>query len=427
MVLRRLSRLTALQVKNARTPGYLADGGGLYLRVSDAGARSWVFFFTQNARRREMGLGPYPDVTLEQARDAALQQRRLVQSGQDPIEIRHASERNKLAEAAKVVTFKQAAEALVEAKRAGWKNAKHAAQWVSTLESYAFPVLGKLDVGAIDTGLVLKVLEPIWTAKAETASRLRGRIEAVLDWAATRGHRSGENPARWHGHLENLLAHRNAVAKVKHQPALAHARVPEFMAALRQEPGMGARALEFAILTAARSGEARLATWNEISFDEAVWIIPAERMKAGREHRVPLSPRAIELLKSLPRLKGNHFVFPGAKAHTALSDMSLSAVIRRMNAKESQARWVDREGREAVPHGFRSTFRDWAAERTAFPREVAEQALAHTLSNAVEAAYRRSDLFDKRRALMNAWAGFCDAPAGTGETVVNMRRKRTAQ
>ncbi len=366
-----------------------------------------------------MGLGPYPDVTLEQAREAALERRRQVQAGHDPIEARQAQERSLLAQAAKAVTFSQASEAFVEAKRAGWKNAKHAAQWVSTLETYAYPVLGKLDVAAVDTGLVLKVLEPIWTAKAETASRLRGRIEAVLDWAATRGHRQGENPARWHGHLENLLAKRSAVARVKHHPALPHARMNEFIQALRQEEGIAPRALEFIILTAVRSGEARMATWREVDLQEAVWIVPAERMKAGREHRVPLSPQAIALLRALPKFKGAEFIFPSTKAGAALSDMTMTAVIRRMNAKQSPAPWVDREAREVVPHGFRSTFRDWAAERTAFPREVAEQALAHTLSDAVEAAYRRSDLFDKRRALMVAWAGFCDAPAASGQRVVS--------
>jgi integrase len=423
MIVRRIGRLTALQVKNARKPGYLADGGGLYLRVSDAGSRSWVFFFTRAGKRREMGLGPYPDMTLEQAREAALEKRRVVKAGDDPIEARRAVERDKLAQAAKAMTFAQAAEACVEAKRAGWRNAKHANQWVSTLDTYALPVLGKLDVAVVDTALMLKVLEPMWTVKSETASRLRGRIEAVLDWAATRGHRKGENPARWHGHLENLLAKPSAVAKVRHQPALQHTQVGDFMRALRQVDGIAARALEFVVLTAVRSGEARLAKWKEIDLEAGVWVVPASRMKAGKEHRVPLSPRAVALLEALPRLKGVEFVFPGRRVDAALSDMTLTAVIRRMNAGSAEPSWVDREGREVVPHGFRSTFRDWAAERTAFPREVAEQALAHTLSDAVEAAYRRSDLFDKRRALMDAWAAYCDAPEVKGRAVVGIGRR----
>jgi integrase len=293
------------------------------------------------------------------------------------------------------MTFKQCAEAYVAAHRAGWRNDKHAAQWSATLETYAYPTLGGLPVASVDVGLVLKVLEPIWSTKSETASRLRGRIEAVLDWAKVRGFREGENPARWKGNIDHLLPARAEVKAVEHHAALPYAEIGAFMAQLRNQPGMGAFALRFAILTAARTGEVLGTRWDEIDLKNAVWTIPAGRMKAGREHRVPLSSPAVTLLEELAKAKAGEFVFFGQRTVKPLSNMALLMTLRRMKCDDLTA------------HGFRSTFRDWAAEQTSASREVAEAALAHTLADKVEAAYRRSDLFDKRRALMADWAAYC--------------------
>jgi integrase len=351
-----------------------------------------------------MGIGKYPEITLAEARQRAAEARRLKAHGKDPLAERSAVRASLLADAAKTVTFKDAAERYVEAHRAGWRNAKHAAQWEATLATYAEPILGSLAVQTIDTGLVLKVLEPIWATKTETASRLRGRIEAVLDWAKVRGYRQGENPARWRGHLDKLLPARAKVQKVQHHAALAFDGLGDFMVALRAETGTAARALEFAILTAARTGEVIGARWSEIDLGEKIWTVPAERMKAGREHRVPLSPRAIAILRTLkPDASGNRqekeiaksFVFAGAAQDRPLSNMAMLMLLRRMGQDDLTA------------HGFRSTFRDWCAERTNFPSEVAEMALAHTVGDKVEAAYRRGDLFEKRRALMEQWATVC--------------------
>jgi integrase len=312
-------------------------------------------------------------------------------------------------EAAKALTFKAAASAYVASHRAAWHNAKHAAQWESTLSTYAYPVIGALSVQAVDTALVLKVLEPIWTTKPETASRVRGRIEAVLDWARARGFRQGENPARWRGHLDNLLPARTKVRAVKHHAALPYDDVPAFMATLRQQEGTAARALEFTILTAGRTGETLGATFPEINTAERAWIVPAGRMKARKEHRVPLSDRAVELVelaRAVPGLSDRH-IFPGERRDKSLSNMAMLQLLRRM-------------GRDDVTvHGFRSSFRDWAAERTNFPNEVVEMALAHTVSRKVEAAYRRGDLFEKRRRLMAEWAAFCATtkPATKGAVV----------
>lgn len=302
--------------------------------------------------------------------------------------------------ASKPQTFQQCAEAYIEGHRASWTNDKHAAQWGSTLKTYAYPAFGSLPVAKIDTGLVLKALEPIWTTKAETASRLRQRIEAILDWAKVRGYREGENPARWKGHLDHSLPARGKVAKVEHHAALAYAEIGAFMIELRKQAGHSARALEFAILTAARSGEVMGATWTEIDLTQRVWTIPAERMKAGKEHRVPLSKSALEILGMLPQGKPVEFVFPGGKAGKPLSSMALLMTLRRM------------ERGDLTAHGFRSTFRDWVAEQTDFPHEVAEIALAHAVNNKVEAAYRRGDLFEKRRQLAEAWGACCSAPTG---------------
>lgn len=394
---RKKEKLTAVAVRNMSKSGLYGDGDGLYLQVTEAKAKTWIFRFMLAGRRRDMGLGPAGDrnVTLAEARDKAADARKLVRDGIDPIEARKSAKLAALAELAKAMTFKQCAEAYIKAHEAGWQNAKHAAQWTSTLTTYAFPVIGELPVSAVDTGLVMKVLEPIWTTKTETASRLRGRIESVLDWATVRHYRAGENPARWKGHLDHLLPAKAKVQKAGHHAALPYDQIGDFMVALRRQGGAGARALEFAILTAARTGEVTGATWDEIDLDKRLWTIPAERMKAGKEHRVPLSEPALAILRDMEKLRDSDFVFPGGKAQRPLSNMALLTTLRRMKRTDVTA------------HGFRSTFRDWAAEQTNFAHEVAEMTLAHSVGDKVEAAYRRGDLFDKRRQLMDVWAGYC--------------------
>ena len=390
---RTIKKLTPLMVSKASQPGLYGDGAGLYLQVGPTGAKSWLFRFMLNGKSRAMGLGPVHTINIAEARGRAVECRKLLLEGQDPINARNATNLAKRLQDAQAMTFRQCAEQFIETHRAGWRNAKHAAQWENTLRDYAYPTIGDLPVAAIDTRLVMKCLSEIWTRKTETAKRLRGRIESILDWATTSNYRQGDNPARWRGHLENLLAAPSKVAKVAHHPALPYAEISAFMTDLRQQKGTGARAVEFAILTAARSGEVRGATWGEIDLVQALWEIPAQRMKAEKEHRVPLSSAAIDLLSKLPRL--GELVFPGAREGAPLSDMSLTAVLRRMK-------------RSAITvHGFRSTFRDWCAESTNFPREVCEHALAHRLPDKVEAAYRRGDLIEKRTLLMQAWSDFC--------------------
>ncbi|NLZ43194.1 MAG: integrase arm-type DNA-binding domain-containing protein [Comamonadaceae bacterium] len=374
-------------VRAIRRPGYHAIGDGLYLQVSASGARSWIFRYSHGGRRREMGLGGYPTVSLAQARARAQDLCRLVRAGGDPLAQRPAA----------TLTFRQCAEAYIEARRAGWRNAKHAAQWQATLAAYAYPILGEVPVAAIAVGEVCRVLEPIWRSRTETANRVRGRIEAVLDWATARGHRAGDNPARWRGHLDKILPARAKVQRTRHHAAMPYAEVPAFIAALADQEGIAALALRFVILTAARTGEAIGARWDEIDGD--VWAIPGERMKSGRPHRVPLAPAAVAIVKALRGLDPV-FVFPGGRQGKPLSNMALASVLKRMGRTD------------ATVHGFRSAFRDWAAEQTAFPREVAEGALAHVLTDKVEAAYRRSDLFERRRRLMEVWAGFCMAEDG---------------
>lgn len=340
-----------------------------------------------------MGLGGFPDVPLAAARLKARNARDEISSGIDPIAQREAQASQLRARQATEKTFQQAAQAYMDTHGDVWKNPKHRAQWGTTLETYAYPVMGKLLVRDVSQEHVLNVLEPIWKSKNETASRLRGRIEAVLDWATVRKYRSGENPARWKGHLDKLLAAPNKVQRVVHFRALPIDMMAGFMADLRQREGTAARALEFAILCASRSGEVRGVTWSEIDLEARVWTIPSDRMKAGKEHRVPLSESAIRIIQRQPRLASSELVFAAPRGGQ-LSDMTLSAVLRRMNV-------------DAVPHGFRSTFRDWISERTSYPRDLAEQALAHTLENKVEAAYRRGDALEKRRELMQAWDDFC--------------------
>lgn len=409
---RMVERLSAIEVRSAAEPGMLADGKGLYLRIGPTGAKSWIFRYRHDGRRHDLGLGPFPDISLADARERAYRQRRLRLDGQDPLAVRRTGRDQARLEAAKAMTFRQCAEKYIAAHQAGWRNAKHGAQWGSTLGTYVYPTFGDLPVQAVDVGLVMKAVEPMWAAKPETASRVRGRIESILDWARARGYRDGKNPARWKGHLDQILAApskakravRVARSKGEHHAVLPYAEVGAFVSSLRAQNGMAARALEFAILTAARTGEVIGAKWAEIDFKGAVWTIPGGRMKAGKKHRVPLSAPALAILEALPRGEASDRVFP-------LSNMALLMTLRRMGRGD------------LTTHGFRSTFRDWSAERTSFPAEVAEMALAHAVGDKVEAAYRRDDLFDKRRQLAEAWADFC-AGVEPAENIVALRAAR---
>lgn len=386
--------LSPLAISKLTNPGTHAVGGvaGLALRVYDAGQRAWVLRTMVAGKRREFGLGGYPTVLPASARDRARATLDKIFSGLDPIEEKQRQRSALRAAKAKAVSFSKVAEQYIAQHEAGWKNPKHAAQWVTTLSTYAFPVIGSVTVASVDTPLVLKVLEPIWTEKTETASRLRGRIEVILDYATAKGLRDGPNPARWKGHLALTLPARRKVAPVQHHAAIPVLEMPAFMKRLRDIDSVGARALEFLTLTAARSGEVRGMTWDEVDLRNKVWTVPASRMKAKKEHRVPLSDAALLILESIKRVNAVNLVFPGTRGG-ALSDMSLTAVMRRM-------------GVEAVPHGLRSSFRNWTAEMTSYPNEVAEMALAHTVSSATEAAYRRGDLLEKRRSMMTDWAVF---------------------
>lgn len=400
---RQQQRLTALQVTKLTKPGLYGDGGGLTLQITTTGAKSWLFRYMVAGKPFGMGLGPTHTVSLAEARQKALDARKLLIDGINPLA---AKKQNQIAAAladAKMMTFDQCAKAYILAHKAGWKNAKHGDQWTNTLNTYASPVFGHLPVAEIDTGLVVKCLAPIWEGKTETASRLRGRIESVLGWATTSGYRTGENPARWKDHLQNLLATISKTSRTKNHPSLPWQRIGAFMSALREREGVGARAVEFAILTACRSGEVRGAQWAEFDTTDKVWTIPAERMKAKREHQVPLSDAALTLLASMPN--ESDVVFAGTKGQP-LSDMSLTAVLRRMNGNTKPV-WVDANGEGVTVHGFRSSFRMWAAENTIYPREVAEHALAHQLPDAVERAYQRGSQYAKRTELMAEWSVYC--------------------
>lgn len=422
--------LSALEVKRLKHPGVGRNvtfnvGGvaGLVLQITPNGGRTWLLRVQVGAKRREIGLGGFPEVTLAMARDRAREAKDKIRQGIDPVEERKAARAALTAAQHRGLPFADAVDRYLASELEEFKNAKHRQQWRNTLESYALPQLGAMLVQDIGTADVLRVLEPIWQSKTETASRLRGRIEAVLSWATVAGHRTGDNPARWAGNLKELLPAPTKVAKVSNHPAVQIDDAPRWFAALRQRDGMGARALEFAALTAARSQEVRGALWEEIDLDAGLWVVPAVRMKMDREHRVPLSPDAVSLLKSFPRFEGNPLVFPAARGGE-LSDMTLSAAMKRLHQADVDAAgpgFVDRVSkRPAVPHGLRSTFRDWVAERTQFSGDMAEVALAHRVANAVEASYRRGDMVEKRRAMMAAWAEFLKGSAEIGSKVVRI-------
>lgn len=391
---KRAQGLSARRVQTEKAPGMFADGNGLYLQVTPGGAKSWIFRYSIGGRRREMGLGPVALVSLAEAREKALESRKLVFAGSDPLEARKAAAAAAIASVVHAITFRECAASYIDVMKSGWSNAKHADQWTSSLATYAHPTIGDVTVSLIDTPMVLKVLEPIWTEKTETASRIRGRIESILDWAKVRGYRDGENPARWAGHLDLILPSKGDVAPVEHHAALPYSAMPAFWPKLQLQDGMGARALELCILTATRSGEVLGSTWAEIDLEAKLWTIPGERMKAGAEHRIPLAESAVALLRKVKALgKDGPLVFQGQTKGKSLSNMSMNMVLRRMKV-------------DATPHGFRSTFRTWAAEKTQFQHEVCEAALAHTIGDRVVAAYQRGDLFEKRRELMEAWSQF---------------------
>jgi integrase len=400
--------LTAIAISRLTKPGRYAVGYGVYLQISGNRGRSWVFRFEREyggkRRGRHIGLGPCALVSLAEAREKGLEYRKLLLIGIDPLDHKKALLQQAIEAAARDVTFRECAERYIAAHEPGWSNAVHRRQWCATLEASVYPVVGKLPVASVDTALVVKILEPIWTGRPQTASRVRGRIESILDWAKVRGYRAGENPARWRGHLDHLLPAHRRLARVKHHAALHFMEVPAFMLELREREGNTARALEFTILTAARVGEVLGARWDEISGD--VWTVTADRMKGGREHRVPLSQHAVELLKALPRT--SEYVFPGARGQIA--NNGPRKLLRRMGRSD------------ITVHGFRSSFRDWAGETTHHPNHVVEMALAHAVSNAVEAAYRRGDLFEKRRRLMADWARYCAMPpSAAGSKVVPLQ------
>lgn len=403
--------LTPLSVKSAK-PGRHADGGGLHLLVKESGARSWVYRFMLAGQSRDLGLGPagVGGISLAAARDARDALRLKVKAGIDPLKERQQEAAQALAsaQAAQIagITFKAVAEAHISANEEGWRNDKHRQQWKNTLATYVYPIIGDLPVADVATSHVLQIIEPIWKEKAETASRVRGRLETILDAAKARGYREGENPARWRGHIAQILPARSRLTRGHHK-AMSYEAIPAFMGALRKRDAVAALALEFAILTGARTGEIIGASWDEVDLDKAVWTVPASRMKAGKEHRVPLSARALEILKAAEKLR-SEWLFPAVKGGK-LSSMAMTMLLRRMKV-------------DVTVHGFRSGFRDWAAESTGYAHEVAEMALAHTIENKVERAYRRGDLFDKRRRLMDDWAAFCDSDAVAGGEVTPIRK-----
>jgi integrase len=404
---RPINKLTPAYVeRKSKVPGFYNDGGGLYFCVKPPAAKSWVFRFMLNRKRRDMGLGSYPEISLTMAREEARRAREAIANREDPITARDALEASKRLSDARAVTFRQCAETYIADHRDDWRNAKHAAQWTATLEAYALPVLGGMAVADIESGDVLRVLDPIWKDKNETARRVRGRIEAILDWAKARSYRKGENAAAWKGNLAPALRKRSKARRVVHHPALPYKEVPAFVEELKDAEGIGADAMLFTILTAARTGESIGAKWEEFDLDAALWAVPAERTKTAREHRVPLSEPAMRLLRRLSKTTGGKgFVFPGGRRGKPLSNMAMLKTLERM-------------GRDDLTvHGFRSSFRDWAEEQTAFGGSIAEAALGHIVGDKVEAAYRRGDLFEKRQRLMELWGVYCTTLKAGGKVM----------
>jgi integrase len=408
---KRIDMLSARYVEGVKKPGLFGDGGNLFLKVDERGNKSWIFKWQAYGKPEKMGLGALRTVSLAEARNKAEAARKLVHDGIDPRVARREAKQAVIVAEAKLKTFDECRDDYIEAHKAGWKNDKHAAQWKATLETYASSIFGSLPVKEVDTGLVMRVLSPIWASKNETAHRVRGRIESVLSWAKVHGYRRGGNPARWRGHIDQLLPKRSKVHKVEHHAALPYDEMPAFMRDLRKRDGVAALALEFAILTATRTSETLNAVYSEIDLKNKLWTIPAERMKGDREHRVPLSDRAVAIIEDMKTDKRGDFIFPGAKRGKPLSNMSMLTVLRRMKRGD------------LTSHGFRSSFRTWASERTNFQREIAEKALAHLVGDETERAYDRGDLFDKRRRLMNAWAAYCETKphAKTGDNVTALR------
>ena len=409
-------KITALFVRQVKRPGRYCDGGNLYLQVRrstsktspDSVNKSWAFRYVRHDKQTWMGLGPYPDVSLAEARELATEARKQLLKGIDPLADKRARQLEARAARSDILSFAECAEKYIDAQAPGWSNAKHIDQWRNTLKNVAGPVFGHLPVDQVDTALVMRCIEPPWATKTETASRLRGRIESVLDWATVRGYRSGDNPARWRGHLDKLLPRPSLVARVKHHPALPYTEIGAFLQQLRDDSGVASRALEFTILTAARTNEVIQAVWSEFDLDLGIWVVAAERMKSKREHRIPLSEAAKAVLESSSG-RSNRYVFPGQKGGSHLSNNAMLKVLKRLDQDS------------ITVHGFRSTFRDWCAESTNYPADVAEMALAHTLRDKTEAAYRRGDLFEKRSRLMADWARYCSQPAKPAK-VVAIRR-----
>lgn len=407
---RSIQRLNSLALSRATAPGYLPDGGGLYLQVTPSGSKSWIYRFALFGRRREMGLGKFPDVSLAAARVAASDARSLAKSGKDPIAARKAARESLNLEASRGITFDEAAKQFIEDHESTWKNGKHRQQWRNTLDTYVSPKIGHLAVGSIGTPEVTRILDPIWKRKPETASRVRGRIERILDWAKVRGYRTGENPARWRGHLDSVFPAPSKVRRVTHHAAIEIDDMPAVYAGLTKTDGMSYRAVRFTLLTAVRAGETTGAQWSEFDLEAGVWTIPAARMKMARDHRVPLSREAASIIRELTESRTGKSVFPGQRKGRPLSIASLSKALKTVATKVVP-------GKAVTTHGCRSTFKDWAAERTSFPAEVSEMALAHAIGDKTEAAYRRGELMKKRTAMMQAWAGFVTTPRKAGNVV----------
>lgn len=386
---------TAIQIKNLKEVGKYSVGDGLYVVIKKQGSKSWIYRYTVHGKQREMGLGPTDEVTLAEARDIASDNRRLIRNGIDPIAKRDQEMMRLRVETARTITFRECSLEFIESQRSAWSNQKHIKTWEGSLQKHVFPFIGDFPIKEVSKDLVVRVLKPIWNSRTETASRIRARIERIISYASAMGYRTGENPASWKGNLDHIFPHQTKVAPVSHLPAVPIDETPEIFKALNGNDTV-LKALQFLILTASRTGQTIAAEWSEINLYEKTWIIPAERMKSRREHRVPLSTQALEILNSMSSRTQNRFIFPGRIGGRHISEMSFLMTMRRL-------------GRSEVPHGFRSTFKDWASERTEYPNEVSEMALAHVVSNKVEAAYRRGDLFEKRRSIMQDWADFCSS------------------